>query len=99
MGAWTEDELRRIDAAEELGSRRWGATARCAPGARSGSCVPAMASTYPRTGREVENADAAVLDQVDAAYREKYGRQYASIVDTINDTDHRATTLRMIPRT
>src|SRR3954470_4018487 len=32
----------------------------------------------------IEDADAAVLDQVDAAYRSKYGR-YASIVDSIND--------------
>jgi hypothetical protein len=47
----------------------------------------------------VQDADPAVLDAVDAAYREKYGGRHASIVDTINDTDHRATTLRLIPRT
>ena len=46
----------------------------------------------------VEEADDAVLDQVDAAYREKYGRRYASIVDTINDDEHRATTLRLVPQ-
>jgi hypothetical protein len=39
-----------------------------------------------------------VLDAVDAAYHEKYGRRYASIVDSIIDTDHRATTLRLMPR-
>ncbi len=47
----------------------------------------------------VEDADDGVLDTVDAAYREKYGRRYASIVDSITDTDHRATTLRLMPRT
>ena len=46
----------------------------------------------------VEDADGAVLDQVDAAYREKYGRRYASIVESINDEEHRATTLRLLPR-
>jgi hypothetical protein len=45
----------------------------------------------------IEDADDAVLDQVDAGYREKYGR-YASIVDTITDEEHRATTLRLTPR-
>ncbi|MGO8906949.1 MAG: DUF2255 family protein [Solirubrobacteraceae bacterium] len=47
----------------------------------------------------VEDADSDVLDAVDAAYREKYGRRYESIVDSITDTDHRATTLRLMPRT
>jgi hypothetical protein len=46
----------------------------------------------------VQNADDAVLDEVDAAYRSKYGRRYASIVDSINDHEHRATTLRLLPR-
>jgi hypothetical protein len=46
----------------------------------------------------VADADDAVLDQVDAAYREKYGPRYASIVDTINDAEHRATTLRLMPQ-
>jgi hypothetical protein len=46
----------------------------------------------------IEDADEAVLDQVDAAYREKYGRRHASIVDSINDDEHRATTLRLTPQ-
>ena len=46
----------------------------------------------------VEDADESVLDRVDAGYREKYGRRYASIVDNINDAAHRATTLRLLPR-
>jgi len=45
----------------------------------------------------IEDADDAVLDAVDAGYRAKYGR-YASIVDTITDAEHRATTLRLVPR-
>jgi hypothetical protein len=45
----------------------------------------------------IEDAGNAVLDAVDAGYREKYGRRYASIVDTINDGEHRATTLRLMP--
>ena len=44
----------------------------------------------------VDDADEAVLDQVDAAYRSKYSR-YASIVDSITDAEHRATTLRLVP--
>jgi hypothetical protein len=46
----------------------------------------------------VQDADPAVLDEIDAAYREKYGRRYASIVDTITDAEHRASTLRLVPR-
>jgi hypothetical protein len=45
----------------------------------------------------VQNVDVGVLDAVDAVYREKYGRQYESIVDSITDPDHRATTLRLLP--
>ena len=45
----------------------------------------------------VEDADPSTLDDVDAAYRDKYGRRYASIVDTINGSEHRATTLRLVP--
>jgi len=46
----------------------------------------------------IEDADDAVLDQVDAGYRSKYGSRYASIVDSINDAEHRATTLRLVPQ-
>lgn len=46
----------------------------------------------------VEEAHGAVNDQVDAAYRSKYGR-YPSIVDDITDAAHRATTLRLVPGT
>jgi hypothetical protein len=44
-----------------------------------------------------EDADSAAYDQVDAAYRAKYGR-YASIVDGIVGSEARASTLRLVPR-
>jgi hypothetical protein len=46
----------------------------------------------------IEEAHGGVNDQVDAAYRSKYGR-YARIVDAITPTAHRATTLRLVPGT
>jgi hypothetical protein len=124
MSAWSDDDLRRIGAAEELeiaavrrnGELRkptpiWvvragdGLYVRAAYGDRSGWHAVARASGRARIwagGVEkdvtIEDAGDAVLDQVDAAYREKYGRRYASIVDTINDEGHRATTLRLVPQ-
>lgn len=44
----------------------------------------------------IEDADDSVLDEVDAAYREKYGRS-SSIVDTMTDEEHRGSTLRLVP--
>jgi hypothetical protein len=44
-----------------------------------------------------EDADGAVNDQVDAAYRAKYGR-YESIVDAVTNSEARASTLRLVPR-
>ena len=124
MSAWSDDDLQRIGAAEELeiaAVRRNGELRRPTPiwvvragddlyvraayGDGSGWHRVAGASGRARIragGVEkdvtVEDADNAVLDQIDAAYREKYGRRYASIVDTINDEEHRATTLRLVPR-
>lgn len=46
----------------------------------------------------VEPADDRVLDQVDDAYRAKYGARYASIVASITDPEHRASTLRLEPQ-
>ena len=43
----------------------------------------------------LEDADSTVLD---AAHREKYGRRYASIVETVNDAEPGARTLRLVPR-
>ena len=55
--------------------------------------------TAPGVARDVDVADAdeAVLDRVDTAYRAKYGSRYASIVESITDAEHRATTLRLTP--
>jgi len=42
-------------------------------------------------------ADDAVNDEVDAAYRAKYGR-YTSIVDSITNAEARSSTLKLVPR-
>jgi hypothetical protein len=78
MPAWTEDELTRVDASQEL---------EIAP-VRAGGVEKDVA---------VEPADESVYDDVDAAYRSKYGR-YASIVDGITKDEARSTTLRLVPR-
>jgi hypothetical protein len=44
----------------------------------------------------VEDADEAVLDAVDAAYRAKYGGRYANIVDKLVEPEHRANTVRFV---
>jgi hypothetical protein len=43
-----------------------------------------------------EDADHDLDDQVDAAYRDKYG-SYASIVDSMITPEIRATTIRLVP--
>lgn len=45
----------------------------------------------------IEDADDSVFGAVDAGYRDKYG-SYASIVGSITDAEHRATTVRLVPR-
>jgi hypothetical protein len=46
----------------------------------------------------IDDADGAVADQVDAAYRTKYRRYAGSIVDGITNAEARSTTLRLTPR-
>jgi hypothetical protein len=46
----------------------------------------------------IEDADGAVNDRVDAAYRSKYRRYAGSIVDGITNAQARSTTLRLVPR-
>jgi len=45
----------------------------------------------------VQDADQSVLVEVAAAYDHKYGSRYANIVNKINDAEHRASTLRLVP--
>jgi hypothetical protein len=124
MTVWTDDELRRISAAQELEIapvRRNGELRRATPiwvvradddlyvraayGANTGWHGVARTSRQARIragGVEkdviVQDADQAVLNQVDAAYREKYGGRYAGIVDSVTDAGHRATTLGLSPQ-
>jgi hypothetical protein len=46
----------------------------------------------------VEEADAALNDRIDAAYRAKYRRYAASIVDSIVSAQARSATLKLMPR-
>ena len=46
----------------------------------------------------IEDADGAVNDQVDAAYRAKYRRYAGSTVDAITNARARSTTLKLVPR-
>ena len=49
--------------------------------------------------KEVELVEtAAANDAVDAAYQQKYGRRYPTIVPSIVTLDARAATLRLVPR-
>ena len=124
MTTWTETDLSRFGAAEEIeiaavrqdGTVRaprviWVVRAgdelyvRAAYGPGSGWHRVARTSGHARISAQgaeqdvnIDAADERALDQIDAAYREKYGRRYASIVDTITDPEHRATTLRLLPR-
>src|SRR3954451_21374211 len=100
MGFWTEGELRRIAAAQELEIapvRRNGELRRSTPiwvvragddlyvraayGSGSGWYGVARTSGQARISAggierdvTIEDADGAILDEVDAGYREKYGR-------------------------
>ena len=45
----------------------------------------------------VETPDAELNDRIDAAYRAKYRRYAASIIDSVNSPKARAATLRLVP--
>ena len=53
-----------------------------------------------RAERDVrfEEADPAVDDEVDAAYRSKYRRYAGRILNSVLTADARSTTLRLVPR-
>jgi hypothetical protein len=42
--------------------------------------------------------DGAVTDDIDAAYRSKYRRYAASIIDAITGSDARSATIKLVPR-
>ena len=46
----------------------------------------------------VEESDSGVNDQISAAYRTKYRRYAASIVDTVVTSEAQAATLKLVPR-
>ncbi|MFD9029551.1 DUF2255 family protein [Streptomyces sp. NPDC059567] len=123
MTEWTDAELERIGAAEEidLESERGDGTLR-APVTmwmvRDGDGIfvrsvkgregPWFRGAQTRHQGRVRaggitkdvtfrDADPAVYDRVDAAYREKYGR-YTGIVDTVLTPQSRAATLQLVPR-
>src|SRR4051812_3719303 len=126
MSGWTDDELDKIGAADEL---------RIAPQVKDGTlrrAVPiwvvrvgtdlyvrsykgAGAAWYrgTRTRREgriwaggverdvlfedADPADAAVSDQIDAAYRAKYSRYGASYTNSMVSAQARAATIKLVP--
>jgi hypothetical protein len=45
-----------------------------------------------------KDADPAVYDQIDAAYRDKYRRHGAQYVNSIVTREARSTTIRLVPR-
>ena len=47
---------------------------------------------------QFEDSDPARNDEIDAAYREKYRRYAASIVNSVLSAEARAATLKLIPR-
>jgi hypothetical protein len=123
MTAWTNDELGRIGAADELqiASRRSDGTLRNPVTiwvARHGDelyvrSVNGRGSSWFRGVQVLHEArisaggvekDVVLVetdeanDEVDAAYREKYRRYAAAIVDSIVSAEARAATLRLVPR-
>ena len=46
----------------------------------------------------VEEADPAINDQIDGAYRIKYRRYAASIIDSIVSPEARSATIKLVPR-
>jgi hypothetical protein len=46
----------------------------------------------------VEEADPGTNDQIDAAYRSKYGRYSSQYVDPMVAAEARATTMKLVPR-
>ena len=125
MTTWTNDELTRIGAAEELqiASLRGDGTLRSPRTiwvVRLGDDLY-VRSVYGRTsawfrGTQVRHAghiraggvdkdvtfieqdDLALNDQIDGAYRTKYRRYAASIINSIISPEARSATIKLVPR-
>lgn len=124
MTAWTNDELAKIEAADELeiASRRRDGTLRNpvtiwavrlgddlyvrSVNGRTGGWFRGAQERYEGhiqaggVDKDVtfSEADQGINDQIDAAYRVKYHRYAALIVDSIVSRDARAATLKLVPR-
>ena len=101
MTTWTNDELTRIEHAEELqmaASRGDGTPRAPVPiwVVRDGDDLYVRSGGVHRDVTLVEVTDAGVNDRIDAAYRTKYGRHGASYVDPM--VASRDTTLKLVPR-
>lgn len=125
MTTWTNDELNKIETAEEL---------KIASLRRDGTLRNAVTIWVVRLGDDlyvrpvngrnaawfrgtqvrheghiraggvdkdvtfVEESDSEVNDQVDAAYRTKYRRYAASIINTVVSPQARSATIKLVPR-
>jgi len=124
MTVWTDDELARIEAADELrlaSRRRDGTLRRPVPmwvvrhggnlyvRSVKGRAGPWFRGTQVRheghirsggVDRDVSFVDGEpdLTDQIDAAYRRKYRRYPASVVDTVLTPQARAATIKLVPR-
>jgi hypothetical protein len=124
MAPWTNDELNKIGAAEELeiatlksnGALRrpvtiWvvrqgndlyirpihGRTSSWFRAAQERHEAHIRADGVEKDVRLVETDD--LNDEIDAAYRRKYGHYSASVVGTVVSPQARAATLKLVPRT
>jgi hypothetical protein len=124
MTSWTNDELTKVDAAEELeiaalrpdGTSRKPVTiwvVRVGQGIYVRSAYGTNPAWYRATKvrhegyievaslrQEVtfEEADPAVGDQIDAAYRKKYRRHGAQYINSVITAEARSATIKLVPR-
>jgi hypothetical protein len=102
MSTWTSDELIKIAAAEEL---------ELASARRDGTLRKPVTiwvvrlgdDLYVRSGRVEKDvtfvdADHDIDDQIDAAYRTKYRRYSASLINYMVCPEARSTTIKLVPR-
>jgi hypothetical protein len=121
MTSWTDDELNKIDAADELeiaalredGTSRkpvtiwvvWVEEGIYVRSAYGTSAAWYRATTIRDEGHvEVANLrkdvtfEAAVADQIDTAYRNKYRRHGAQYDNSVTTAEARSTTIKLVPR-